>query len=191
MNFLGHLWLADQTRTSLPGSILGDFVRGPDLSMYPQDIARGIRLHRRADAWIDRHPAFRQARSRFDNGQRKFAGIVLDIALDHALTLEWDRHHERALPDFAEDCGKAIESAGHWFELAGSERPRPRQFAQLLLSYATREGIDRAFARVAARRRRLEDLLVAARDWPDHANWLRDRLPALLDDLKTLDQSAR
>lgn len=189
MNFLGHLWLADKTRTSLAGSILGDFVRGADLSQYPPGIAQGIRLHRSADAGIDRHPIFKQAKLAFPSQQRRFAGIVLDIALDHALALDWAAHHPRPLQEFASDCGRAIEAAAQWFEHSGSPRPQPDQFAQLLMSYSTRAGIDLAFQRVSARSPRLKPLMEAASHWPDHAERLRDQLSELLGDLSVLGQT--
>ena len=58
MNFLAHLWLAERTGTSLAGAVLGDVVRGADLSAYPPALALGIQLHRRVDATTDRHPAW-------------------------------------------------------------------------------------------------------------------------------------
>jgi acyl carrier protein phosphodiesterase len=39
VNFLAHLWLAEQTKTSLAGAVLGDVVRGANLTAYPDEIA--------------------------------------------------------------------------------------------------------------------------------------------------------
>ena len=186
MNFLGHLWLADRTRTSLAGSILGDVVRGRDLSAFPDGIAQGIRLHRLADAHIDRHPVYVEARRTFQPGLRRFAGVVLDIALDHALATGWERFHDTALDTFARNCGQVLEAHAEWFEFAGGTRPRAGVFAQLLQSYADPAGIDKAFARVAARSRRGQVLVDAARDWPEHAERLRAHLPTLLEAMRSL-----
>src|SRR3546814_11468097 len=80
VNCLAHLWRADRSSTSLAGSILGDVVRGADLSTYPDEIAHRIRLPRRVDALTDRHPALHDARASFGEGRRRDAGIVLYLA---------------------------------------------------------------------------------------------------------------
>jgi acyl carrier protein phosphodiesterase len=111
LNFLAHLWLADRTGTSLPGAVLGDVVRGRDLSAYPEPLAQGIRLHRRIDAATDRHPGIAALRAGFAPGQRRYAGIVLDLAGDHALALDWARHHPLPLEQF---CGAAARRRCSW-----------------------------------------------------------------------------
>ncbi|WP_051362230.1 ACP phosphodiesterase [Solimonas soli] len=183
MNFLAHLWLAERTGTSLAGSVLGDVVRGADLSAYPDDIAVGIRLHRRIDAVTDRHPAVGALRAQFPDGARRYAGIVLDLAFDHALALDWPRYSGDALPDFCARAGRAVADAAHWFERAGGRRSSAASFAALLLSYAEPAGIDRAIARTAARLRQPQALLDAGRAWPSRLPALRSALPPLLETL--------
>lgn len=185
MNFLAHLYLADRTETSLAGSVLGDVVRGPDLSAYPPDIALGIRLHRRVDAFTDRHPIMQCARAPFVQGHRRYAGIVLDMAADHALARQWEDFHPQPLEAFALRCGQAIEAAADWFEMAGGARLKTNAFASLLQSYATDSGMERAFSRTAARMRRSDGLIDAARDWPSVSSALEGQLPELL---KALEQ---
>lgn len=183
MNFLAHLWLADRTQTSLAGSVLGDVVRGADLSAYPPDIALGIRLHRRVDATTDRHPAMVEARSRFAPGARRYAGIVLDLAADHALATAWPRLHSEPLAPFAQRCGSAMAAAAPWFVLGGSRRPDAQGFAELLQSYATPSGIVLAVRRVATRLRDPQGLIDASTRWPEVSATLDAQLEPLLQDL--------
>ena len=183
MNFLAHLWLADRTATSLAGSVLGDVVRGADLSAYPEDIALGIRLHRRVDAATDRHPIMRTARETFADGERRYAGIVLDLAADHALAQEWETLHDEPLDAFTRRCGRELADAGDWFELGGGRRPTSTGFAELLQSYATDPGIERAIRRTATRLRDPQGLIDAGRAWMDASASLRSQLPELLASL--------
>jgi acyl carrier protein phosphodiesterase len=186
VNFLAHLWLADRSATSLAGSVLGDVVRGADLSAYPHDIATGVRLHRRVDAATDRHAVMRREREAFAAGRRRYAGIVLDLAADHALAQAWRDFHPEPLSDFARRCAEAMDAAGDWFECAGGRRPTRAGFAELLESYATDAGIERALQRTALRLRDPQGLSDAGRHWMDASQSLRPYLPALLADLLAL-----
>ena len=186
MNFLAHLWLADRSDTSLAGSVLGDVVRGADLSAYPPEIATGVRLHRRVDAATDRHAIMRREREAFADGDRRYAGIVLDLAADHALAQAWSAFHPEPLPAFARRCADALADAGDWFELAGGRRPTRAGFAELLESYGTDPGIERALRRTSTRLRDPQGLIDSGRRWVEASRSLRDQLPALLADLLAL-----
>lgn len=191
MNFLAHLWLADRTRTSLAGSILGDVVRGADLSTYPEDIALGIRLHRRVDAATDRHPVIQALREDFAPGQRRYAGIVLDLAADYALARAWSAHHPESLPQFALRCGVEVDAADRWFVQGGGTPPGAVRFAELLCTYANDSGIERALLRTSRRLRDPQGLIEAGRHWQHAAQRLRPRLGELLDSLLAVMRAAQ
>lgn len=185
MNFLAHLWLAERSNTSFAGAILGDIVRGSDLSAYPDDIAAGIRLHRRVDVLTDSHPRIVALRARYPQGVRRYAGILFDLVCDHALALDWQQYDSEPLPDFCLRSATAVAQAGEWFTLAGARVPDAENFSQLLLSYAEPQGIDRAIRRTAQRMRRPEHLLDASSGWGENTlPALRDALPPLLRDLQ-------
>lgn len=190
MNFLAHLWLADRTGTSLAGAILGDVVRGADLSAYPDALAHGIRVHRRVDAATDRHAAIAGLRAGFADGQRRYAGIVLDLAADHALALDWSHHHDRPLGHFCADAAAQLAAASAWFVQAGGRPVEAAAFSRLLMSYAQADGIDRALRRTAGRLRNPAALLAAGAHWTDRLSTLRALLPGLLDDLRVAAASA-
>lgn len=184
MNFLAHLWLADQTGTSLAGSVLGDVVHGPDLSAYPPEIAEGVRLHRRIDALTDQHPLSLALRADWPDGGRRYAGILLDLVADYVLVRDWPRYSAEPLAEFCRRAGESIEDASEWFLLAGGRSSRAAGFAELLRSYGEPAGIDLAIRRTAARLRKPEPLLAAAAHWPAAAEALRPHLAELLADLR-------
>lgn len=86
MNFLAHGWLArGGTDDFLYGNLIADGVKGVDFEAWGPEIARGIRHHRRVDAYVDTHPVVRDARARAPSPQRRYAGIALDLLWDHFL----------------------------------------------------------------------------------------------------------
>ena len=64
MNYLAHLYLAEQTSEGLLGSLLGDFVKGRLESRFPEAVRRGIVLHRAIDTFTDAHPLHLESRNR-------------------------------------------------------------------------------------------------------------------------------
>lgn len=86
MNFLAHAWLARRGSDEfLYGNLIADGVKGSDLGAWSQAVASGIRHHRRVDSWVDAHPRVLAAKQRAPRGQRRYAGIALDLVWDHFL----------------------------------------------------------------------------------------------------------
>lgn len=184
MNFLAHLWLAEQARLPLAGAILGDVLRGvlpPDL---PAPLAASVRLHRRIDALTDRHPRVQAARGRFGPGPRRYAGIVIDVVFDHVLARDWAGYSDEPLAAFATRAAAAVAAEGGWFERGGQPAPRATAFAALLVSYGGEAGIERALRRTALRLRQPQGLIEAMADWRGHVSQLRGDLPVLLEHLR-------
>lgn len=183
MNFLAHLWLTERAGLPLAGAILGDVLRGALPAHMPEPLARSVRLHRSVDARTDWHPRVVAARARFAPGQRRYAGIVLDLLFDHALALDWAAFSDRPLAEFAERAALEVHGGAAWFEHAGAPVPEPGRFGALLLSYRRADGIERAIGRTAARLRLPDGMLRAAAGWPGRLADLRRDLPIVLSDL--------
>lgn len=184
MNYLAHLWLTEQAGLPLPGAILGDLVHGRLDGRFPPGLERSIRLHRRIDAVTDAHPAVAEVRAGFGPGARRYAGIVLDLAYDHALALEWARYSREDLRLFARRAAQAVAAEKEGFGLAQTSPPPAWRFRRLLLSYGEEGGIDRAIRRVAWRLKKPEALVEAGRNWRDTLPLVRENLPRLLEDLR-------
>lgn len=183
MNFLAHLWLAERAALPLAGAVLGDVVRGRLDGRLPPLLERSIALHRRIDVVTDAHPLVIQARARFENGQRRYAGIVLDVLHDHALALAWPAQLE-TLDAFAQRAARAVADPGAWQLATGKPPPDVSRFAALLRSYRDEAGIDDSLARIAARLRQPQRLLDTAAGWRSWMPSVRAGHPALMADLE-------
>lgn len=102
MNYLAHLHLGGDTPADMLGSLYGDFVKGPLRGDYPAEIEAAIRLHRKIDGFTDAHPLILQAKRRFPEARRRYAGILLDVFFDHCLALHWQRYSKESLSNFAQ-----------------------------------------------------------------------------------------
>ena len=184
MNFLAHLWLADQSETSLAGAVLGDWVHGRVPEHYPHELRLGIALHRHIDVTTDAHAVMVSAREQFAQGSRRYAGILLDLLADHALAQRWNEFGTEPLAEFARRGAQAVSDHAPWFRESGGFAPSAAEFRTLLLSYSTAAGLDHAIHRTAQRLRKPEGLLAAAHNWPSRLRDLEPRLPELLMDLR-------
>lgn len=151
MNYLAHIFLARQDGDAMLGGILGDFVTPAEGRQFAPDIAREIELHRHIDSFTDQHPVVRDAKRRFREHTRRFAGPLLDLFFDHALSLRWRDFSDQPLRDFIDDFYAAIR------ERDAILPPRFRLVAtrliahDWLLEYASFEGMALAAAGLSKR----------------------------------------
>ncbi len=94
MNYLAHFFLAENTPESLLGNLLGDFVKGSAVNLYPQEIIKGIYLHRKVDSYTDSHAIVRSSKSLVCSQRRRFAGVLIDVFYDHFLAKNWREYSE-------------------------------------------------------------------------------------------------
>src|SRR5207244_354964 len=100
MNYLAHLFVAEQTAESLIGNLAGDFVKGALGDRFPPAIAEGIRQHRRVDAFTDAHPAVAAFRRVLIPDHGHYARVISDMFFDHFLAADFERWGGEALESF-------------------------------------------------------------------------------------------
>ena len=101
MNFLAHLCLANGEPGLMLGGLFGDFVRGRRaLKAFPEPVRQGIVLHRYVDRWTDHSSVVKKLRRQFPREFRRYAGIIIDLAFDHELAINWWRYMPGSLERF-------------------------------------------------------------------------------------------
>lgn len=103
MNYLAHLYFAEDTPESCVGNLMADFVRGPvDRQPYTGAVMRGMRSHVAVDRYTDGHDVVRESKALISPTRRRFAGIIVDICYDHFLARNWPRFSDEPLSAFIE-----------------------------------------------------------------------------------------
>ena len=102
MNFLAHAHLSGNNEDVLFGNFIADAVKGNSFTRYDKDVQTGIKLHRKIDAYTDKHPVFKQTLDRIRNDFGKYAGVAADIFYDHFLAKNWQAYHQIDLKQFAD-----------------------------------------------------------------------------------------
>lgn len=112
MNYLAHARLAHDSDEAILGAILGDFVRGRQAAHgWPPRVGQEILRHRQIDRYTDSHPETLRLRQLFAQGERRHAGIVLDVYFDHCLARDWGNWSHTPLAAFCQRVYRVLDAA--------------------------------------------------------------------------------
>lgn len=152
MNFLAHLYFAENNAHCMLGSLMGDFVKGKLTDAYPDNVKTGISKHRLIDKYTDAHPVVKHSKQRISKERRRFAGIMIDVFYDYFLANNWETFASDTLDTFINNCYTNLnqqasfpvpENLQHFIQQMSAENT--------LLSYGTLEGIDKTINRLSRR----------------------------------------
>lgn len=133
------------------GNLLPDFTKQISGQEYSHEVLQGAELHRFIDRYTDKHPIFKQSRSRVSTERKRFSAVLIDIFYDHFLAKNWDLYSKDSL----------LESTQFYYlQLSQAEMPLPLRLTEaiarmpkidLLYNYRTLKGIEHAVNRVSQR----------------------------------------
>lgn len=171
LNYLAHLFLAEETPASRVGNLLGDFVTGlPEVlrGHFPRPIVQGIIRHRAIDRYTDSHPVVIGLKAHVALERRRFGGVIVDLVLDHFLTRHWETYSRIPLPDFVHTCNTALREYRSFLPPELGDSLEERIEDEWLEHYGTDEGLDDVFHRVALRKERFAPMRGALADLREH-----------------------
>jgi acyl carrier protein phosphodiesterase len=110
MNYLAHLFFANDNTDSRIGNLLGDFCRGVDVKNLPAEVQQGLRQHRAVDAFTDHSAEVLAAKQYFSAQRRRFAGIAIDMLFDHFLIRYWSTFHPQPFDLYRQQLYQKLQS---------------------------------------------------------------------------------
>ncbi|WP_026715580.1 ACP phosphodiesterase [Flavobacterium gelidilacus] len=143
MNFLAHIYLSNDNDFIKIGNFMADGIRGNDYLDYPEQIKKGIILHRYIDTFTDANEIFRISKHRLHERYGHYSGVIVDILYDHFLAKNWTKYSDESLTSFVFRFYQSLEDN---FEALTPKTQRilPIMIEQNWLeSYATVEGISK------------------------------------------------
>ena len=143
MNFLAHIYLSGNNDLIKIGNFMADGIRGNDYLKFPDQVIKGILLHRQIDTFTDAHPIYRKSKHRLHKKYGHYSGVIMDILYDHFLAKNWGNYSNEKLEKYVSDFYKSLEENKNII----SEKTKsimPYMIAQnWLVSYATIDGIEK------------------------------------------------
>ena len=151
MNFLAHSFLSGDVSEIMVGNFIADFVKGKSYTKYPNDIQKGILLHREIDHYTDKHEIVLRSKDKLRKSYRHYAGVIVDIFYDHFLAAGWSKYSHQKLLPYTEHV---------YYQIAEYESILPEKVQWMLphmrrnnwlFNYATIEGIQKTLSGMARR----------------------------------------
>lgn len=143
MNFLAHIYLSGNNDKIAIGNFIADSVRGKKYRSFPEEIQKGILLHRGIDTYTDAHKIFRQSTKRLHKNYSHYSRVIVDIFYDHFLAKNWSNYSDIPLDKFIINFYNNLENH---FEILPEQVQKLMPYMitdNWLLSYASIEGISK------------------------------------------------
>jgi acyl carrier protein phosphodiesterase len=109
MNYLAHIYLSGDNDLLKIGNFMADSIRGNSYLAYPEEIKKGILLHRYIDTFTDAHPIYRKSKHRLHEKYGHYSGVIMDIVYDHYLAKNWAKYADENLEDYADTFYKLLQ----------------------------------------------------------------------------------
>jgi acyl carrier protein phosphodiesterase len=173
LNYLAHAYLSFNQPAILAGNLISDFVKGKQSNQYPDDVRKGILLHRAIDSYTDEHPATREAKNIFKPHYRLYSSAFIDVSYDHFLANDRGQFTDDSLSAFSQQVYTSLDQYQHVFP-----EPFRRMFPYMkqhnwLYNYRNRLGIERSFEGVVHRAAYLTESQTAFKLFEENYNKLQ------------------
>ena len=130
---------------------MADGIRGKHFEHLPEDVQKGVILHRAIDTYTDAHPIFRESTKRLHEQYHHYAGVIVDVFYDHFLAKNWNKYHDQDLEGFAQRFYKSLHD-NHYCLTDRTKNMLPyMEQHNWLVTYRTVEGIERILTQMDRR----------------------------------------
>ena len=121
---------------------MADSIRGHHYLDYPDEIRKGILLHRHIDTFTDAHPIYRKSKHKLHEKYGHYSGVIMDIVYDHYLAKNWSKYSDEKLEDYAATFYKLLQD-NYEILTVSVQKMMPYMISRnWLVSYASLEGLE-------------------------------------------------
>jgi acyl carrier protein phosphodiesterase len=184
MNFLAHIYLSGDNEFIKIGNFMADGIRGKQFENFPEEIQKGILLHRAIDTFTDAHPVFRKSTKRLHERYHHYAGVIVDVFYDHFLAKNWSNYSDEDLEEYV---SRFYQSMYTNHDLL-SERAKgilPYMEKQnWLSSYQSIDGIHEILSRMDRRTDNNSNMRFASEELKEYYSEFEQEFSSFFEDIK-------
>lgn len=191
MNYLAHAYLSFNDPEILIGNLIADCVKGKQRYDFPENVQRGIALHRKIDEYTDNHPVIKEIQKLYTLSAGRYNGVFLDVTFDHFLAIDSVNEPPEGWKQFSAWCYRQIDE---------SINDTPEIFRRLfsymkkenwLYNYRHKWMMQRSFERLAHRAKFLPNSADIYSDFEQNYQQLQDGYGEFFPELKQFVENER
>lgn len=184
MNFLAHIYLSGDNDLIKIGNFMADGIRGKQFMHFPEDVQKGIILHRAIDTYTDSHDIFRQSTKRLHEKYHHYAGVIVDIIYDHFLAKNWVKYSDENLETFISNFYKSLH-VNYALLTEKTQDIMPYMIRQnWLLSYQTVDGIHKILTQMDRRSKNESKMQFASEELKEFYTEFEQEFTLFFEDLR-------
>ena len=168
MNYLAHIYLSGDHELITIGNFMADHIKGNKYKTFPEDLQKGILLHRQIDSFTDTHKIVKISKRRLNDRYGLYRGVVIDILYDHFLAKNWKDYSEIDLPTYTQNFYASLTRN---FDILPEKIQYMSKYLirdNWLLSYAEKEGIQKVLEGMNHRTKNRSQMNLAINDLEAH-----------------------
>ena len=184
MNFLAHIYLSGENDLIKIGNFMADGIRGKQFEHFPDDVQKGIILHRFIDTYTDSHDVFRKSTKRLHEKYHHYAGVIVDIVYDHFLAKNWTKYSDEKLEVFINRFYNSLyDNYSMLTEKTQDLMPYMIE-RNWLLSYRTVEGIHQILTQMDRRSKNISRMQYASEELKQYYTDFEEEFTIFFEDIQ-------
>ncbi|WP_289661341.1 acyl carrier protein phosphodiesterase [Flavobacterium panacagri] len=184
MNFLAHIYLSGENDLIKIGNFMADGIRGKQFEHFPEDVQRGILLHRFIDTYTDSHDIFRKSTKRLHDRYHHYSGVIVDIVYDHFLAKNWTKYSDEKLETF---INRFYNSLHDNYDILTEKTQGLMPYMierNWLLSYRTTEGIHQILTQMDRRSKNISKMQYAVEELNEFYDDFEEEFTSFFEEIK-------
>lgn len=184
MNFLAHIYLSGENDLIKIGNFMADGIRGKQFEHFPDDVQKGIILHRFIDTYTDSHDVFRKSTKRLHEKYHHYAGVIVDIVYDHFLAKNWTKYSDEKLEVFINRFYNSLYD-NYSILTEKTQDLMPYMIERnWLLSYRTVEGIHQILTQMDRRSKNISRMQYASEELKQYYTDFEEEFTIFFEDIQ-------
>lgn len=184
MNFLAHIYLSGDNDLIKIGNFMADGIRGKQFEHFPEDVQKGILLHRFIDTYTDSHDIFRKSTKRLHERYHHYAGVIVDIVYDHFLAKNWTQYSDEELGLFVKRFYHSLHD-NYDILTEKTQGLMPYMIERnWLLSYRTTEGIQNILTQMDRRSKNVSQMQFAVEELTEFYNEFEEEFTLFFEEMR-------
>ncbi|RYJ38149.1 Acyl carrier protein phosphodiesterase [Flavobacterium anhuiense] len=184
MNFLAHIYLSGDNDLIKIGNFMADGIRGKQFEHFPEDVQKGILLHRFIDTYTDSHDIFRTSTKRLHDRYHHYAGVIVDIVYDHFLAKNWEKYSDEKLELFVKRFYHSLHD-NYDILTEKTQGLMPYMIERnWLLSYRTTEGIQHILTQMDRRSKNVSQMQFAVEELTEFYDEFEEEFTLFFEEMR-------